>query len=148
MNILDQLRKTCSPDVVALNPELFEPAAAPQTRRNKYNARKLTVEGVSFDSKKEYLRWVELSAMQEAGLISNLQRQVRFVLQEAFVDGAGKRCRAITYTADHTYQDGERLVIEDVKSVITARSESFRVRWRMLLNQFKDDKNTVCLIHT
>lgn len=147
MKGLDRLRASCGPDVIALNEELFGTTndSAP-AKRNKYNAHKITVDGLTFDSKKEYLRWADLTRLQAAGVIQDLQRQVKFVLQESFVDGEGKRCREISYTADYTYTEDGRTVIEDCKSVITAKSESFRVRWRMLLSKFKDDSSVICNI--
>lgn len=146
MNEMDRLKKNCSADVLALNRDLFEAAPAAQPRRNKYNARKITVDGEVFDSKKEYLRYRELTMLQSTGQISGLQRQVKYVLQAAITDGAGHKQRAITYAADFVYQMEGKTVIEDVKSVATAKSESFRVRWRMLLNQFKDDPSVTCLL--
>lgn len=146
---LRQLAKACSEDVLALNADLFaalQPAAEP--RRNKYGARKVVLEGETFDSMKEARRYQQLQQMQIRQEISHLRRQVKYTLQDAFIDGAGRKQRAVTYTADFVYLQDGKTVIEDVKSSITAKSESFRVRWRLLLEKFKGDPTTVCEIYT
>ena len=48
--------------------------------RSKYGAKKVTVDGITFDSKKEANRWCELRLMERAGVITGLERQVKFVL--------------------------------------------------------------------
>ena len=48
--------------------------------RNKYGNRKVIVDGMEFDSKKEARRWRELTYMQKAGIIQDLKRQVKYVL--------------------------------------------------------------------
>lgn len=137
---LEQLKGMCSEDVLELNAELFDLTKKVKIgHKNKYNARKITVDGTTFDSKGEYRRWLTLVAMQETGLIKNLQRQVRFVLQDAFVDESGKKQRAITYSADFVYEEAGVTVIEDFKSAATARSEAFRIRWRMMQSKFASD---------
>lgn len=147
MPSLDDLRRACSEDVLALNPELFAASLPTANSKNKYNARKTVVDGVTFDSGKEALRYRMLTQMQILQEIANLRLQVRYILQDAIVDGNGKEQRAITYTADFVYEQAGKTVIEDCKSPITAKSESFRVRWRMLLAKFKDDPAVICRIY-
>lgn len=87
--------------------------------RNKFNARKTTVDGIEFDSAKEAKRYTKLRDMQEAGEISNLQRQVRVELIPPF-DCDGKHFRGIYYVADFAYTDsGGNEIWEDVKGVLT-----------------------------
>lgn len=143
---IERLRKECSPDVIALNRELFDADSKQEPRRNKFNAHKVEADGIIFDSKSEYRRWLELMNMEKAGLISDLQRQVRFVLQEAFVDGSGKKQREISYTCDFQYTQEGMTVIEDRKSVATSKEQAFRMRWRLLLDKFKDDPSVRCLL--
>ena len=47
---------------------------------SKYNAKKVIVDGITFDSKKESKRYLELKQMQENGEIHDLQLQVPFEL--------------------------------------------------------------------
>lgn len=83
---------------------------------NKYRAKKITVDGIEFDSRKEANRYFELLTMQKAGLIEDLQRQEEFEL----IPRCGKE-RPAKYHSDFSYIDcatGEK-VVEDVKSRAT-----------------------------
>lgn len=91
---------------------------------SKYNSRKVERDGMVFDSVKEYRRYTELSLLEKAGEISDLQRQVKFRLippQYEQVDGKS-RCveRACDYVADFVYinKDGQK-VVEDTKGYKT-----------------------------
>lgn len=89
---------------------------------SKYNSRKTTVDGFTFDSKKEAKRYLELKQMEKDGLIHNLQLQVPFVLIPSFevvVDGKKRKRRPITYVADFVYYRDDAKVIEDVKGLRT-----------------------------
>ena len=43
---------------------------------SKYRSRKVVVDGITFDSKKEAWRYRELHLLEQTGEISNLQMQV------------------------------------------------------------------------
>ena len=47
---------------------------------SKYHNKKVTIDGVTWDSEKEYHRWCELKLLERAGKIFNLQRQVPYVI--------------------------------------------------------------------
>ncbi len=47
---------------------------------NKYAALKMTVDGITFDSRKEARRYTELKLLERTGKITDLQRQVKFKL--------------------------------------------------------------------
>ena len=90
----------------------------------------MTVQGVSFDSQKEYRRFRELCLLEKAGQITDLQRQVKFVLIPAQYepDIIGKRGgvrrgklieRECSYIADFTYTEDGKPVVEDTKGVKT-----------------------------
>lgn len=81
---------------------------------SKYNSRKTVIDGIKFDSVKEANRYAELKLMERAGLISHLQRQVKFEL----IPKCGKE-RSSTYIADFVYQENGSTVVEDVKGVKT-----------------------------
>lgn len=80
--------------------------------KNKYNARKVEIDGIAFDSAKEAARYRELKLMQRAGEIRDLQLQVEY---ELIPKQAGER--ACNYIADFVYQDVRtgKTVVEDVK---------------------------------
>ena len=88
------------------------------TFRNKYHAKKLTVDGMTFDSRKEYQRWVELLLLEKAGVIEGLQRQVTFQLIPS-QKGEGRTERPVKYVADFTYQENGKTVVEDTKGMKT-----------------------------
>lgn len=86
---------------------------------SKYYSRKIERDGMTFDSLKEYRRFRELDALEKAGQIKDLQRQVPFVLipaqketYERYSEKTGKRlqdsCRTVerecTYVADFVYK--------------------------------------------
>lgn len=96
---------------------------------NKYSAKKITVDGEEFDSRKEAERYAELKLLERAGVIRDLRRQEEFLLIPKF----GKE-RSAKYHADFSYIDcetGER-VVEDVKSKAT-KTEAYILR-RKLMN--------------
>lgn len=89
-------------------------------RMTKYRAVKCQYDGITFDSKKERARYIELKILEKAGEISHLRLQVPFVLVPKEKDAAGRTLRAVKYYADFVYFDkNERLHIEDVKGVRT-----------------------------
>jgi len=80
---------------------------------NKFGAVKTVVGGISFDSKAEARRYLDLKMLQDAGIITDLDRQVPFSIE---INGR-KICK---YLADFTYKTaaGEDR-IEDVKGYVT-----------------------------
>lgn len=96
-------------------------------KTNKYNAKKVSVDGIEFDSKKEARRYQELLMLQKAGEIYMLERQKTYELLPAQrePDTVGKRGgvikgklleRAVEYVADFVYTDKTgKTVVEDVK---------------------------------
>lgn len=85
---------------------------------SKYHARKVSVDGITFDSKKEARRWSELKLMESAGIITDLQRQVTFVLLPS-QKGEGRTERPAKYVADFVYQENGKTVVEDTKGMKT-----------------------------
>ncbi len=88
---------------------------------NKYRNKKTVIDGITFDSRKESLRWLQLKALESVGTIKDLKRQVRYQFE---VDGKlirhVKSNRPLQYVADFTYFNLlDVLVVEDVKGVLT-----------------------------
>ena len=92
-------------------------------RMNKYGARKISIDGVIFDSRKEAARWQELRLMLRAGVIDDLRRQVAFELIPRQMDGKRVAERAVNYIADFVYTENGQTVVEDVKSLATRTPE-------------------------
>ena len=115
---------------------------------SKYRNTKITVDGITFDSKKEARRYSELKLLEKAGKISNLQRQVKFVLipaqYEAFERTGkngqplkqGKKCieRECAYIADFVYRDADfKRVVEDTKGM---RTKDYIIKRKLMLHKF------------
>jgi len=94
-------------------------------KRNKYNARKTVVDGVTFDSAKESRRYSELKLLENAGVIHSLTLQPRFDL---IVNGT--KCGF--YKADFKYVENSREVVEDVKSPMTAKLPVYRLKKKLV----------------
>lgn len=95
-----------------------------------------------YDSTKEYNRKVELMLLERAGKITNLRRQVKFVIQASTIIN-GNPIREIAYRADFVYNDARGTVIEDVKPLDpkTKRyklTKDFSLKWKLLQAKYPD----------
>ena len=112
----------------------------------KYRNKKVKFEGIIFDSKKEANRYQGLKNDLKNGLISNLILQPEFPLLPSFKDirtGTTKKgdalvVRGVKYIADFQYQKDGQIIVEDVKSKITAKEPLFKLKWKLLLWKYKD----------
>lgn len=83
---------------------------------SKYRNKKVLVDGVAFDSKKEAKRYRELKLLEDAGIIEKLERQVKFDLLPNQKDPDGKVIeRKVQYIADFVYLKNGKVYVEDVK---------------------------------
>ncbi len=93
---------------------------------SKYHAKKVTVDGIVFDSKKEAQRYGQLRLMEKARLITDLQRQVCFQL---IPKQSGER--SCQYIADFVYRDRDgKTVVEDVKGY---RTDAYIIKRKLML---------------
>ena len=98
--------------------------------RSKYRSRKVTRDGMTFDSVKEYSRYKELRLLERAGAISDLRRQVRYELIPAQrIEGKVVE-KSITYRADFVYQREGETVVEDVKGF---RTDVYIIKRKLML---------------
>lgn len=97
---------------------------------NKYHAKKTFYMGVEYDSKHEAQVAYELDMLQRAHKISNLQKQVKFVLQDKFINNQGKTVRPIFYIADFTYEENGQKYAIDAKSSAT-RTQVYMVKKKL-----------------
>ena len=107
---------------------------------NKYRNKKMVLNGKVYDSKKEMLRAIQLKQMEKMGLISDLQEQVRFVLQEPFVNNYGKKIREIAYVCDFFYKKNGEIIVEDVKSVITKSDKVYVLKKKLFEKRYPEYK--------
>ncbi len=78
----------------------------------KYHNIKVKVDGMTFDSKGEYNRWLELKMLEKSGKISNLTRQVTYKLTAHGV-------QVCKYIADFEYDYDGMKITEDFKGLVT-----------------------------
>lgn len=108
---------------------------------NKYNSKKVEVDGIVFDSKKEAKRYQELKLLEKSGAIQNLQRQVKYVLIPAQrePDIIGKRGgrkpgrlieKECSYYADFVYQENGKTIVEDTKGI---RTTEYIIKRKLML---------------
>ena len=102
---------------------------------SKYKNKKVSYDGMTFDSKKECERYKVLQALQTAGVISGLTTQETFVLAEGVkIAGEYRKRPSVRYMADFVYLDrrtGEQ-VVEDVKSRATAKDKVYRIKKHLM----------------
>lgn len=101
-------------------------------KKSKYRNEKVTVNGTKYDSKKEAKRAEQLETLERLGLISDLERQKKYVLQPSF-KFMGKTIREIAYVADFVYKEQGNLVVEDVKSPVTRVNPVYKLKKKMML---------------
>ena len=87
--------------------------------RSKYYAKKVTRNGITYDSKKECQRHSELLLLERAGAIQGLQTQVKYeLIPSQRIDGKVVE-RPVSYVADFVYQQDGKTVVEDTKGFKT-----------------------------
>ena len=112
-------------------------------RPSKYHNQKIVRNGETFDSLKEYKRYLELCLLVKAGKIDKLQRQVRFILipEQREPDTIGARGgvtkgrlieRKCEYVADFVYTYNGKTVVEDTKSEAT-KTKDYVIKRKLLL---------------
>lgn len=114
------------------------------TFRSKYKAKKVTVEGITFDSQKEAKRFQELYLLERAGKVEDLRRQVKYVLIPAQyepdtvgVRGGKRRGKLIerecSYVADFVYTENGKLVVEDAKGF---KTPEYKIKKKLMLSVY------------
>ena len=113
-----------------------------------YNKKTMTSDGILHDSRKEAARWTMLKLLERAGEITDLDRQVEFVLipeqrepsTEVYQRGKNKGMpkegklieHKVVYRADFVYTDlksGEK-VVEDTKGI---KTKDYILKRKMML---------------
>jgi hypothetical protein len=123
-------------------------------KKSKYGNKKVEYDGLTFDSKKEAIRWAELKLLEKSGHIVDLQRQQKFVLipaqyervetGEFYKSGVNKGLpktkevcveKAVNYIADFVYKEKGHIVVEDVKSDVT-KTKEYVIKRKLMLKNF------------
>lgn len=105
-----------------------------QKYRSKYHATKVKdLDGQTYDSKKEYRRFRELQLLERAGVITDLRRQVKFVLIPAQKIGGKVVERECSYYADFVYQHDGKTIVEDCKGM---KTDVYKIKRKLLLERY------------
>ncbi len=119
-------------------------------RKSKYQNKKVTYNGQTFDSKREAKRHQELLLLERAGVISDLQTQVAFELLPAFFEEVPtgeiykrgpkkgqpkmkKVCveQSVKYVADFVYYENGKKIVEDAKGF---RTDDYIIKRKLMLH--------------
>lgn len=115
----------------------------------RYNHTKVEADGLKFDSKKEYERYLVLKKEVEDGNISNLRTQVTYELipavTEEYVEHLKTKDkiktrtlqRPITWTADFVYNKGDEEIVEDVKPSKFLLSDRFVIKEKLFFWRYR-----------
>jgi hypothetical protein len=103
------------------------------SRFNKYHNTKLEMDGMTFDSKKEFERWCELKLLAKAGAITELRRQVSFEVVPKGRKDDGTIERAVKYIADFVYRENGKLQVEDVKGF---KTPEYIIKRKLMLEKY------------
>ena len=115
---------------------------------SKYKAKKASVDGIEFDSRKEANRYCELKLLQRAGKIQNLelQKAIELIPAQREADTIGKRGgiikgkvieKAVFYRADFVYTENGETVVEDVKGYKGGGAYAvFTIKRKLLLYRY------------
>lgn len=109
--------------------------------KNKYHSKKVTRDGITFDSMKECKRYNELLLLERAGAIQDLRRQVKYVLiptqrepDKVGVRGGITKGKVIeyecSYIADFVYTGNGKTIVEDTKGF---RTKDYILKRKMML---------------
>lgn len=107
----------------------------------KYGNKKVIVDGITFDSKREARRYSQLKLLERAGQIKDLELQKEYILIPAQrePDTIGSRGgikkgkvieHAVKYKADFCYTENGVLVVEDTKGM---RTKDYIIKRKLLL---------------
>ena len=100
---------------------------------SKYNNKRITIDGITFDSLAEERRYRELRLLWRANQIDELKVHPSYELEPKFTDASGKKHRSVTYIGDFEYQQDGKTICEDVKGVETA---VFRLKAELMARRY------------
>lgn len=104
-----------------------------ETNKNKYRNYRIIINGIKYDSKKEYDRHSILKIKEKAGEISELKFHepcMNIILQEN---------PQIKYEPDFCYIENNIYIIEDVKGYQT---KEFKLKKKMIINKLNNNEIT------
>jgi len=110
---------------------------------NKYNNKKVTVEGIKFDSLNESRFYEYLKQQQAEGAIRSFRLQPKYILQDKFKKN-GVTYREITYSADFEVIENDGTTrVYDVKGFVT---ETFALKKKLFEYRYPE-LHLECITH-
>ncbi len=113
---------------------------------SKYHNKKIKINGIQFDSTVEGCRYVQLKELEDAGIISNLRRQVSYEIIPAMYKDEVKHLktkdkiirklmhRPTMYKADFVYEKNGQTVVEDVKGSMMMITPDFKIKRKLMMH--------------
>jgi len=119
---------------LAFPPTIKQQIAALDDRKKapKYRNKKTVVDGITFDSKKEAIRYSELKLMERTGCIDTLTLQPKFTLIPSQRNADGKAERPVVYVGDFMYRENGQFVVEDTKGF---RTPDYIIKRKLMLKE-------------
>lgn len=107
-------------------------------KQSKYSNKKTTIDGITFDSKREARYYLDLKRLKAAGEIKDFGLQPKYELQPKFKKN-GETHQAITYSADFIvdHNDGTTEII-DIKSAKNFKTEVYRIKKKLFEYRYPD----------
>lgn len=104
-------------------------------RTSKYNAKKVEIDGIKFDSKAEGEYYLHLKQQVSERQILGFERQKRMLLQEGFsVEGVKGKIRPIFYVVDFIIAENDgTLTYVDVKGMET---DVFKLKKKLFMKRY------------
>jgi hypothetical protein len=111
------------------------PITMEKQKQNKYRNKKVVIDGIKFDSKKEGDRYLQLRLMEDTDYIKDLELQKKFELIPKY-EINGRKVRAMNYICDFYYFDilNNRYVVEDVKGM---KTQVYKLKKKMFEYKYK-----------
>lgn len=105
-------------------------------KKNKFNSKKVEINGHKFDSVAESEFYKILVEKEKKGEIMNLELQPRFELQEGFKTRSKKAIRKIEYVADFQYLENDKMLptVVDVKG---QKTDVYQLKKKLFLHKYQ-----------
>lgn len=106
-----------------------------EEQKSKYRNKKVVIDGIKFDSKKEGNRYLELRLMEDTDYIKDLELQKKFELIPKY-EINGRKVRAMNYICDFYYYDilKDKYIVEDVKGM---KTQVYKLKKKMFEYKYK-----------
>lgn len=99
---------------------------------SKHRNVRVRIDSINFASKVEGRRYQQLKFLEDQGLISDLRCQVSFELAPAVhLAGRHRMSPPLRYFADFVYEQGGKVIVEDVKGQEKV-TEGFRIKRHLM----------------